>query len=181
MVGIGSIWLRIGTDGGLMWMRWWISGFHKMLGTSRVAAQLAASREGLSSMSEWVSEWVSEWFSRPLEEMEVILMRVTPAWFEISIIRGSYLMVSIAIYGTGCYVRRVGDCLSISYQVLWPRHYLFLFVSGRKYTSTVNVAEVMYYIHFTSCCVGRIPRTLEATMKLCRWWGYSFHTSFSNV
>jgi hypothetical protein len=54
MVGIGSIWLRIGTDGGLMWMRWWIFGFHKMLGSSRVAAQLAASREGLGSMSEWM-------------------------------------------------------------------------------------------------------------------------------
>jgi hypothetical protein len=59
MVGIGSIWLRIGTGGGLMWTRWWTSGFHKMLGSSQVAAQLAASPEGLSSMSEWVSEWVS--------------------------------------------------------------------------------------------------------------------------
>jgi hypothetical protein len=56
MVGIGSIWLRIGTGGGLMWRRWWTSGFHKMLGSSRVAAQLAASQEELSSMSEWVSE-----------------------------------------------------------------------------------------------------------------------------
>jgi hypothetical protein len=27
-------------------------GFHKMLGSSRVAAQLAASQEGLSSVSE---------------------------------------------------------------------------------------------------------------------------------
>jgi hypothetical protein len=55
MVGIGSIWLRIGTGGGLMWTRWWTSGFHKMLRSSWVAAQLAASREGLGS-SEWVSE-----------------------------------------------------------------------------------------------------------------------------
>jgi hypothetical protein len=55
MVGIGSIWLRIWTGGGLMWRRWWTSGFHKMLGSSRIAAQLAASQEGLSSMSEWVS------------------------------------------------------------------------------------------------------------------------------
>jgi hypothetical protein len=61
MVWIGSIWLRIGTGGGLMWTRWWTSGLHKMLGSSRVAAQLAASREGLSSMSEWVSEWVSDY------------------------------------------------------------------------------------------------------------------------
>jgi hypothetical protein len=30
-----------------------------MLGSSWVAAQLAASQEGLSSMSEWVSEWVT--------------------------------------------------------------------------------------------------------------------------
>jgi hypothetical protein len=29
-----------------------------MLRSSRVAAQLAASREGLGSMSEWVSEWI---------------------------------------------------------------------------------------------------------------------------
>jgi hypothetical protein len=56
MGGIGSIWLRIGTGGGLMWTRWWTSGFHNMLGSSRAAAQLAASQEGLSSMSEWVSE-----------------------------------------------------------------------------------------------------------------------------
>jgi uncharacterized protein YeeX (DUF496 family) len=55
MVEIGSIWLRIGTGGGLMWKRWWTSGFHKMLGSSRVVAQLAASQEGLSSMSEWVN------------------------------------------------------------------------------------------------------------------------------
>jgi hypothetical protein len=54
-VRIGSIRLRIGTCGGLMWTRWWTSGFHKMLGSSRVAAQLQASQEGLSSMSEW---WV---------------------------------------------------------------------------------------------------------------------------
>jgi hypothetical protein len=44
MVGIGLICLRIGTGG--------TSGFHKMLGSSRVAAQLAASQEGLSSMSD---------------------------------------------------------------------------------------------------------------------------------
>jgi hypothetical protein len=54
MVWIGLIWLRIGTSGGLSWTRSWTSRFHKMLGSSRVAAQLAVSQEGLSSMSEWV-------------------------------------------------------------------------------------------------------------------------------
>jgi hypothetical protein len=53
---IGSMWLRIGTGGGLMWTRWWTSGFHKMLGSSRVAAQLATSQKGLSSMSEWATQ-----------------------------------------------------------------------------------------------------------------------------
>jgi hypothetical protein len=48
-----------GSTRGLMWTQWWTSGFHKMLGSSRVAAQLAASQEWLSSMSEWVSEFGS--------------------------------------------------------------------------------------------------------------------------
>jgi hypothetical protein len=45
-----SIWLRIGTSGGLLWTRWWTFGFHKMLGNSWVAAQLVASQERLSSV-----------------------------------------------------------------------------------------------------------------------------------
>jgi hypothetical protein len=59
VVWTGLIWLRMGTGGGLMWTWWWTSGFHKMLGSSRAAAQLAASQEGLSSMSEWVSVTIS--------------------------------------------------------------------------------------------------------------------------
>jgi hypothetical protein len=52
MVWTGSIWLRIGTSGGLLWTRWWTFGFHRMLGSSWVAAQLAASQEGLRSVSK---------------------------------------------------------------------------------------------------------------------------------
>jgi hypothetical protein len=50
---IGSIWLRIGTSGGLLWTRWWTFGLHKTQGSSWVAAQLTTS-QGLSSMTEWV-------------------------------------------------------------------------------------------------------------------------------
>jgi hypothetical protein len=50
----GLMWLRIGTSGGILWTRYWTFGFHKMLGSSWVAAQFAASQEGLSSVSEWV-------------------------------------------------------------------------------------------------------------------------------
>jgi hypothetical protein len=49
---IGLIRLRIRTSGGLLWTRNWTFGFHNMLGSSWVAAQLAASREGLSSVSK---------------------------------------------------------------------------------------------------------------------------------
>jgi hypothetical protein len=44
--------LRIGTSGGLSWTRQWTFGFHKMLGNSWVAAELAAPPEGLSSISK---------------------------------------------------------------------------------------------------------------------------------
>jgi hypothetical protein len=52
MVWIELIWLSIGTNGGLLWTWYWTSSFHKMLGSSWVAAQLVASQEGLSSMSK---------------------------------------------------------------------------------------------------------------------------------
>jgi hypothetical protein len=45
-------------SGWLLWTRLWTFGFHKTLGSSWVAAQLAASQEGLSFTSEWVS-----WFT----------------------------------------------------------------------------------------------------------------------
>jgi hypothetical protein len=43
------VWLRIWTGGGLLWIRCWIFGFHKLLGSYRVASQLVASRVVLSS------------------------------------------------------------------------------------------------------------------------------------
>jgi hypothetical protein len=42
MVWIGLIWLTIRTSGGLLWTRHWTFRFHKMLGSSWVAAQLVA-------------------------------------------------------------------------------------------------------------------------------------------
>jgi hypothetical protein len=53
MVWTGSNWLRIRTSGGLLWTRQWTFGFHKMVGSSWVAAQLAASLEGLSSVRKY--------------------------------------------------------------------------------------------------------------------------------
>jgi hypothetical protein len=45
-----SIWFRIGTVGGHLWMRYWTFGFHKMRGISWVAENRLASREGLCCM-----------------------------------------------------------------------------------------------------------------------------------
>jgi hypothetical protein len=54
MVLIGLILLSIGRSGGLLWTWYWILGFHKMLRSSSVAAQLATPQEGLSSASIYV-------------------------------------------------------------------------------------------------------------------------------
>jgi hypothetical protein len=44
----GSVWLRIGTGGGHLWMRKWIFGFHKIWGISWIAeSRLAYSRRTL--------------------------------------------------------------------------------------------------------------------------------------
>jgi hypothetical protein len=39
------IWLRIGTGGGSLWMRWWTFGFHKIRGVSWLAEDLLAFQE----------------------------------------------------------------------------------------------------------------------------------------
>jgi hypothetical protein len=45
---IGFIWLGIGIRGGLLWIRWWTFGFHKMRGISRLAERnLSFSRRTL--------------------------------------------------------------------------------------------------------------------------------------
>jgi hypothetical protein len=46
----GSVWLRIGTGGWLLWVRWWTFGFHKKRVISWLCDDLLASREVLSSM-----------------------------------------------------------------------------------------------------------------------------------
>jgi hypothetical protein len=46
----GLVWLRIGTGGELLWIRYWTFGFHKMLGNYRVSKQLGISGVVFSSM-----------------------------------------------------------------------------------------------------------------------------------
>jgi hypothetical protein len=53
MVWIELIELRIGTSGGLLWIWYWTLGFHEILGSSWMAAQLMTPREGLSSVCCW--------------------------------------------------------------------------------------------------------------------------------
>ena len=52
-----SVWLRIGTGGGLLSIRWWTFGFHKKKRISWVAEELLASQKGVCSM-ELVSNFV---------------------------------------------------------------------------------------------------------------------------
>jgi len=44
------IWLRIGTGGWMLWMRWWRFALHKIRGISWLAEDLLASQEGPCSM-----------------------------------------------------------------------------------------------------------------------------------
>jgi hypothetical protein len=50
MIRTGLFYLWIGSSGGLLWTRYWTSEFNKILRNLSVAAQLAASQEGLNSM-----------------------------------------------------------------------------------------------------------------------------------
>jgi hypothetical protein len=43
------IWLKIGNNGGLLWMRQWTFGFYRILRNSSTSAQLVASLEELGS------------------------------------------------------------------------------------------------------------------------------------
>ena len=46
----GSMWFRIGTGGGHLWMRQWTFGFHTMWGISWLAENRLATQEGLCSI-----------------------------------------------------------------------------------------------------------------------------------
>jgi hypothetical protein len=58
----GSSWLRIGTGGGHLWMRYWTFGFHKMRGISWLAANWLASQEGLAVWTEYDMIWYMIWY-----------------------------------------------------------------------------------------------------------------------
>jgi hypothetical protein len=71
-----SVTLRKGTSVGLLWTRQWTFGFHKMLGSSRVAAQLAASEKVLGSIklvsysvSYTVHKITVEWVNYTLQNL----------------------------------------------------------------------------------------------------------------
>jgi hypothetical protein len=49
-----GLWLRIGTGGGHVWMRWWTFEFHKMWGISWLAENRLVPQGGLCCM-KWVS------------------------------------------------------------------------------------------------------------------------------
>jgi hypothetical protein len=44
------IWHKIGTGGGLLWIRWWTFCFHNMRGIFWIAQDVSVSQEGLCSM-----------------------------------------------------------------------------------------------------------------------------------
>jgi hypothetical protein len=83
----GLTWLRIGTDGELLWT----FGFHKMLGSSWVAAELVVLQEGPSSMSKQVrcgesgkcQMWTHLRYHNVMIQSLAKLMDPTASWREI--------------------------------------------------------------------------------------------------
>jgi hypothetical protein len=68
---IRLVWLRIGTSGDILWMRWWTFGLYKMLGNYWVATQPVASRVVLSSI-ELVRERINcECLTTCLEQLDI--------------------------------------------------------------------------------------------------------------
>jgi hypothetical protein len=57
----GLVWLRMGTSGEFLWIRYWTLWFHEMLGNYRVAYHVIASRVVLRSV-ELVSLWWWWWW-----------------------------------------------------------------------------------------------------------------------
>jgi hypothetical protein len=53
----GLVWLRIGTGGRHLWMRYWTFGLHKMLNMSWLAEDVLTSQEGLSSIEFHEMGW----------------------------------------------------------------------------------------------------------------------------
>ena len=62
VVGTGWSWLRIGTGGGHLWVRWWTFGFRKMRGISWLAAEPVSfsRRTLLHGVSKyWFCGWIT--------------------------------------------------------------------------------------------------------------------------
>jgi hypothetical protein len=57
----GLEWLRIGTGGELLWIRYWTFRFHKMLGNYRVSKQLGISIVVLSSVELVIVIFIWRW------------------------------------------------------------------------------------------------------------------------
>jgi hypothetical protein len=73
-----SIWLRIGTSGGLFWTRLWTFRFYKMLANSWVVAQLVDSQGGLSFM-KWASYLnMTHCFARVKNSVVLVRKRTIP-------------------------------------------------------------------------------------------------------
>jgi hypothetical protein len=65
------VWIRIGADGELLWIRYWTFEFHKLLINYRLSKQLGMSRVVLSSM-ELVSYIIVNWSVNCIKWLQVL-------------------------------------------------------------------------------------------------------------
>jgi hypothetical protein len=76
----GLVWLRIGTGGELVWIRYWTFGFHEMLGNYLVASRVVLSSiEFVSSKSKDEHAGQVFQYSKTRREMRSYTQNWTPA------------------------------------------------------------------------------------------------------
>jgi hypothetical protein len=143
MVWTGSIWLRIGTSGGLLWTRWWTFGFLKMLGSSWVAAQLATSQEGLSSVSKYTTNYrgvlynVKRMYCRPNVPKIVLFVKLFSMVFATFLSfkdKGSIHRYLVGGYTTQTHDPRAAKCTPLGWSITGGR-------SGFVGTPRMSVSE----------------------------------------
>jgi hypothetical protein len=121
----GLVWLRIGTGGELLWIRYWTFGFHKMLGNYRASWQLRASPAVLSSIE----------FVRDTEccgtSSGTLRMDICPHW------RRSAYLVWLIRFGLLLYVEAI-HCAETSVNS-WRFMWLFIPEDRRRFRSSFNI------------------------------------------
>ena len=128
----GWIWLRIGTGGGLLWMRWWAFVFYKMRGISWETEDLVVSQK-IFSMHSLVIFWTHFLFRLNKDSSYRIMMPFlyyptykNPSMLSLNANEGKFMIFTYAV---------VFDFASFVSEVTWncPHDFTFRLSCDTQY------------------------------------------------